>query len=396
MANISQDSYDKNKHFIKVIKQIGKPLLDSESNEQQEIFKEWFRDLVKFFLRAAVEKKYVRARSDDWKVVALSPVDWAVKIQPGIVAIENVIVTTSEAVTAAVPDPGTYDPPTLYDLYLIYGIKEISGADDSDIIHPWIGSETSRRLKLGYRFEALVDPNTPTLGADDDGYVEIATINVNTSGGVTDAMITNTGEVLDNIVKLHYQNTDTHTTASDFYVGGDSSTGQKVLTEGELELMNDLDFYPEYAGTIVEAVTGDEIITGHYASSDSVTGWNYYRLPHGSSENEGIVWVDAEVPANFDGYRFSKMKLLCKVNTVSSRGIYVQLQDTAGLWLDEHQIYVTANDDWEEVVMDVNTQGTWEKGKKFLVKIDLKLATLTETDYEDIYISRLELVAEKT
>lgn len=201
-------SFDESKSYIMVAKEMKNPttdaavpLLDSELNEQAEI--------NMTLLRRAIERTFGNGTlGDGFKIVQASSTTNNFSITGGdgtvggagyiFVAGWMPFLTTSmdykdQPGFAALTTPSS--PRTDY-VYLDVYLDEYGPASDTDIIDPYIGTETSRRLKLCWEVKVSEGAAVPAYGLDANNVYHwrhpLATLSRTASAAITTAMILDT------------------------------------------------------------------------------------------------------------------------------------------------------------------------------------------------------------
>lgn len=201
-------SFDEDKSYIMVAKEMKNPttdaavpLLDSELNEQAEI------NLT--LLRRAIERCFGNGTlGDGFKIVqaASTTNNFSITGGDGTTAGAGYIFVagwmpflatsmdyTAQDSPAALTTPSA--PRTDY-VYIDVYLDEYGPDDDVEVIDPYIGTETSRRLKLCWEVKVAEGTAVPADGLDADNIYHwrhpLATLSRTASSAITTAMILDT------------------------------------------------------------------------------------------------------------------------------------------------------------------------------------------------------------
>jgi len=172
MANITRDQWDEDKGVTKKILQKGVVLTDADWNEQADVLKNDNRRTLSSLVG------YTNVRfGNGFKVAGVSG-NLQVVVYAGFGAFQ---IANKTAVLLRLAENDTIsgfsawtEERTDY-VYLDIEEKEISSADDPNIINPDIGEETCRDMRISYSFEISegAEPGSPPEG---HVYISIATV----------------------------------------------------------------------------------------------------------------------------------------------------------------------------------------------------------------------------
>lgn len=183
---ISRDSFDSQKHYDKVVFQTGKPLVDAELNELQ--------DIERSKMRKVVANALVGSPNNGFKIVGTGAAN-NFTIKAGDLFAKG-FVCAKEADVAYVAQTD-FSPPSLSTpvgnrtdiVYLHIFEAEINSAADNNLIDPTLGIETAIRKRLRFCVKVAEGGSLP---ADDatNWYYQLAVLNRTATANIDAGMVT--------------------------------------------------------------------------------------------------------------------------------------------------------------------------------------------------------------
>lgn len=200
MGNFSRDTFVRLKNYVGVRLQQGVPLVDADWNEMEDIRKYELQAFLKWYIGDGVPEdndgfqiNLIGATTDDfeitggdgtaagagrclvdgWDAVNLSNLNYTDQVLFGDTDLAN---SWGVPELPALTVPGGLRTDTIYlDLW----DREVSATEDTDIINPIIGVETSVRLKREWVVRVAENSGVVPVAADGHTHYPLATLNRN-------------------------------------------------------------------------------------------------------------------------------------------------------------------------------------------------------------------------